>query len=152
MNEERKYLERMAKKHRGLLMVDDELEAARDENCVLHKHFEWDDTEAAEQYRREQARTLIQKCKITIANAPSVSVRAFVSLSDDQRTGGGYRLTAEVLSDTQMRDQLLRDIQMTIARWSQKLHLLDSETAEIIEQLSRIIEHKANKHQHRVAA
>ena len=152
MKEERKFLERLAIKNKGLLMVDDVLNAAQDKHCVLHKHFEWDDTVAAEQYRREQARALIQKCKITIASAPDVAVRAFVSLTEDQRSGGGYRITADVLSDEQLREQMLYDIQITIGRWKQKLHLLDTETAEIVEQLSKVVATKRQKNQPRVAA
>lgn len=135
MNEERKFLERMAAKNGGLLLVDDVLTAAKDKRCVLHKHFEWDDTEAARQYRREQARNLIQKCRVQIASVPDVSIRAFVSLQSDQVSGGGYRMTAAVLDDEQLKAQLLRDIQLTIERWSRKLYLLDLPTINLIKQL-----------------
>ena len=64
-----------------------------------------------------------------------VHVRAFVSLPDDRENGGGYRLTATVMSDAGMRAELLRDIRLTIARWNQKLHLLDSVTADLLEQV-----------------
>ena len=50
MNEERKYLEQMARRNNGVLMIDDVLQAAQDEDNILHRHFEWDDTEAAKQY------------------------------------------------------------------------------------------------------
>lgn len=36
------------------------LEKARDENTELHKCFEWDDSIAAEKYRFEQARKIVQ--------------------------------------------------------------------------------------------
>jgi hypothetical protein len=143
MKEERKFLERMALRNGGLLLIDDVLDAAMDRKCVLHKHFEWDDTEAANQYRREQARGMIQKCKIIIAQSPDVSIRAFVSLSDDQKNGGGYRMTAAVLSDDDMKAQLLYDMQVTISRWKQKLHLLDVETASIIDSLEKAISKKS---------
>jgi hypothetical protein len=139
MKEERKFLERMALRNGGLLLIDDVLSAAEDTECVLHKHFEWDDTEAANQYRREQARGMIQKCSITIAQSPDVSIRAFVSLSDDQKNGGGYRMTAAVLSDEDMKAQLLHDMQLTIGRWKQKLHLLDVETLAIIDRLEKAV-------------
>lgn len=139
MKEERKFLERMALRNGGLLLIDDVLSAAEDAECVLHKHFEWDDTEAANQYRREQARGMIQKCSITIAQSPDVSIRAFVSLSDDQKNGGGYRMTAVVLSDEDMKAQLLHDMQLTIGRWKQKLHLLDVETLAIINRLEKTV-------------
>ena len=60
MKDEKDFLEQMARQNNGVLMVDDVIEAAKDENCVLHKHFEWNDTEAARQFRKDQARSLIQ--------------------------------------------------------------------------------------------
>jgi len=144
MNEERKVLERMATKNGGLLLVDDVLAAAKDKRCVLHKHFEWDDTEAARQYRREQARNLIQKCRVQIATAPDVSIRAFVSLQSDQISGGGYRMTATVLDDAELKAQLLGDIRLTIERWSRKLYLLDSNIVGLIQQLEVSIQDEQN--------
>jgi len=152
MNEERKFLERMAAKNGGLLLVDDVLEAAKDKRCVLHKHFEWDDTEAARQYRREQARGLIQKCRVQITTAPDVSIRAFVSLQSDQVSGGGYRMTAAVLDDEQLKAQLLGDIRLTIERWSRKLYLLDSNIVGLIQQLEVSIQNEQNHVEKRRAA
>lgn len=132
MNEEKKFLERLANQKGGILMVDDVIEAAKDKSCVLHHHFEWDDTEAAKAYRKEQARSLIRKCKITLVDMPSAEIRAFTSLPSDRESGGGYRLTSTVLNDDQMRQELFHDIELTIARWRTKLHLLDTKTAEIL--------------------
>lgn len=132
MEQERKLLTKMARQNGGVLKVDDVLQEARDENSILHKHFEWDDTEAASQYRRQQARTLIARCKITMVETSPVEIRAFVSLPTDRETGGGYRLTSEVVSDEFMKAELLRDIRMTISRWTQKLHLMDSDLANAI--------------------
>lgn len=132
---ERKLLTKIARKRGGMLLVDDVLTEAKDEASPLHKHFEWDDSVAAEAHRRYQARVLIQKCHITVVETEPTTVRAFVSLQSDRDTGGGYRLTTTVLDDDQMREELLRDIRMTIVRWTKQLHLLDSITAEIISRL-----------------
>lgn len=135
MKEERKLLTKIARQNGGVLKVEDVLEEARDEGSPLHKHFEWDDTEAAAQYRKQQARALIQKCKITLIDSKPVEIRAFVSLPVDRENGGGYRLTADVVSDERMKAELIRDIQLTIARWTQKLNLLDQDLAEAILEL-----------------
>lgn len=132
MKEERNLLTKIARQNGGVLKVEDVLSEARDESSPLHKHFEWDDSEAAEQYRRQQARSLIQKCKITLIESQPVEIRAFVSLPTDRENGGGYRLTSEVMGDDRMKAELLRDIKLTIARWTQKLHLLDQDLAEAI--------------------
>ena len=142
MNEERKYLEQMARRNNGVLMIDDVLQAAQDEDNILHRHFEWDDTEAAKQFRREQARSLIQRCKITVLDSTPTHVRAFISLPSDRESGGGYRMTANVLGNEDMKEEFMHDIQLTIARWTKKLHLLDIDLAKLIVQLENEIKHR----------
>jgi hypothetical protein len=132
MEQERKLLTKMARQNGGVLKVEDVLNEARDEGSILHKHFEWDDSEAAQKYRLQQARALIQRCKITLIDSAPVEIRAFVSLPVDRESGGGYRLTSEVMSDARMKEEMLRDIQLTISRWTQKLHLLDRDLADAI--------------------
>ena len=151
MKEERNLLTKIARQNGGMLKVEDVLSEARDESSPLHKHFEWDDSEAAEQYRRQQARALIQKCKITLIDSQPVEIRAFVSLPADRENGGGYRLTSEVMGDERMKAELLRDIQLTIARWTQKLHLLDQDLSEAILDLDSKVNHFSEFLEKRVA-
>lgn len=76
----------------------------------LHREFNWDDSEAAHQWRLSQARQLILRVKIVI-HAPDqteMKVRRFVSLPSDRTAEGGYRETLTVLSDDQQRAELLR--------------------------------------------
>ena len=135
MKEERQVLTQMARRNNGVLKVDDVLAEARDENSILHRHFEWDDSEAAEQYRRQQARTLIQKCRIQLVETSPVEIRAFVSLPTDREHGGGYRLTSEIMGNQYLKDEMLRDIRMTIQRWTKKLNLLDQDLADLLLQV-----------------
>lgn len=135
MDAERKLLEQMARRNGGVLMIDDVIEEAKDESSILHSHFEWDDSEAANSYRRDQARTLIQRCRITILAEDPMHVRAFISLPTDRSTGGGYRLVADVMSSESMKEEFIHDIRLTIARWTKKLHLIDSDLADLIVRL-----------------
>ena len=151
MKEERKLLTDMARRNGGVLKVEDVIAEASNADSILHKHFEWDNTKAAENYRREQARYLIQRCKITLVEGEPVSVRAFVSLPTDRESGGGYRLTSEVISNESQKGELLRDIQLTIARWSQKLHLLDQDIAELLEEVENRINSKTTQPQQAAA-
>lgn len=129
---ERRILTKLARKNGGLLKVDDVLDEAKDESSPLHTHFEWDDSVAAEAHRRAQARALIQRCKITLVESEPVQIRAFVSLPTDRENGGGYRLTSTVMSDEQLKEELLHDIRLTIQRWTKKLHLLDKDLADAL--------------------
>lgn len=142
MKAERKFLEKLAKARGGMLMVDDVLDAAKDPRCVLHTHFQWDDTKAAESFRRMQARQLIQKCVVTIEKAPDVQIRAFVSLTPDQHAGGGYRMTADVLSDDDLKAQLLHEMVVALTKWKKQISLLDKETTAIITKLEEVVTKK----------
>ena len=143
MKQEHKFLEKLARQNGGVLLVESVLDAAKDPDCVLHKHFQWDDTKAAESYRKTQARQLIQKCVVTIDKAPNVQIRAFVSLASDQHSGGGYRMTADVLTDEDMKAQLLHDMMMVISRWKRQINLLDHDTVSILDALEDAIATKA---------
>jgi len=142
---ERKLLTTIARKRGGMLLVDDVLSEAKNVDSPLHKHFEWDDSVAAEAHRRYQARALIQKCHITLVESEPTKVRAFVSLQSDRDTGGGYRLTTTVMSDDEMREELMHDMQLTIARWTKQMHLLDSITTDLILQLEERVTPKRKK-------
>lgn len=137
MEIERKVLTQIATQKGGVLTVDDVLTEAQDESSPLHKHFEWNDSAAADAHRRYQARVLIQRCRITLVEPEPVQIRAFVSLQNDRETGGGYRLTTDVMNDDLRKEELLHDIRLTIARWTKKLHLLDSVTAELLIQVEK---------------
>jgi hypothetical protein len=132
---EKSVLMDIAKKNGGILQVDAVLDEAKDESSPLHGHFEWDNSVAAEAHRRYQARVLIQRCKITIVESEPTTIRAFVSLQSDREAGGGYRMTTKVMDDAALREELMHDIRLTIARWNQKLNLLDSVTADLIYKL-----------------
>ena len=147
MKAERKFLEKLAKNKGGMLLVDDVLAVASDPTCVLHKHFQWDNTKAAEAYRKMQARQLIQKCTVTIEKAPDVQIRAFVSLASDQYAGGGYRMTADVLSDSDLKAELLHDMMVTLTKWKKQINLLDKETAAIIDTLEDVVRTKVGSRQ-----
>lgn len=53
-------LERIREQNSGRLAPRDVLDAARPEDSPLHAAFQWDDSKAAEEYRLQQARTIIK--------------------------------------------------------------------------------------------
>ena len=131
-------LKRIAADHGGELKPEDVVAEARIETSPLHDIFEWDDTEAAHQYRIWQARQLI---RVTVTYLPNgegkTPMRVFVSLTPDRsREGGGYRATADVLSNARMRAQLLGDALAEIDRFKAKYSALN-ELAEVFAALSR---------------
>lgn len=58
------------------------LQEAKKAKSPLHSHFNWDDGEAANQWRLSQASELIRKVKVTLIVSPekTVRVRAFMNV------------------------------------------------------------------------
>jgi len=95
------------------------VEYAKNEATELHRYFTWDDCEAAQAYRVMQARSLI-RVAVHVIEETQESVRAFVSLTPDRKTGAGYRATVDVMDDAQLMAQLLKDAQAELAAFKRK--------------------------------
>lgn len=72
----------LAEKHGGTITPEIILAEAKRKRSPLHGFFCWDDTEAAEEYRRIQASQLIRRIKVTITGGDEkhIRVRAFVNV------------------------------------------------------------------------
>lgn len=102
-------LRRIASANGGLLQPETVVERARSSSSPLHSKFQWEDSVAAHEYRIWQARQLIRVSVEVMASTGKIH-DVFVSLSPDrQRDSGGYRVMTEVLSNAEMRSQLLTD-------------------------------------------
>ena len=102
-------LRRIAAAHGGLLRASDVVREAADAASPIHSYFEWDDTEAAQLFRLQQARQLIRVVvEVQQYDEQTYRVRTFVSLTEDRiQEGGGYRVMATVLSNPPARARLL---------------------------------------------
>lgn len=102
-------LKRIAQEHGGILQPETVVAQARPVTSPLHNKFEWNDRKAGHEYRLWQARALI---KVVVEVLPGMQEASdvFVSLSSDRtRHGGGYRVMTEVLSDADLKAQMLHD-------------------------------------------
>ena len=134
-------LQEIADNNNGLLAPADVVNAARPKNSPLHSSFQWDDSLAAEQYRLWQARMLI---RVTVRYLPGVEsnepVRVFVSLTGDRKPengeAGGYRTLVSVMTDEDLREQLLADAMADMQRFKTKYSAL-KELAGIIAEMDR---------------
>lgn len=92
------------------------VDAARPKDSPLHTAFNWDNKEAAELYRQEQARTLIRSIVVvkkgTINEEPK-RVKAFVSVTTDE--GRRYVSTARVATDEELHARVV-DEALTLFR------------------------------------
>jgi len=104
-----KELRHLYKKYDNILSPDKVVSEARSIKSPLHKYFNWNDTEAANQYRLEQARRLL-RFVVDIIPSNNKSVRIFYSLTKDRKgEETGYRTTVDILSDKSLYKELLKD-------------------------------------------
>lgn len=106
---EQQELEKIRVAAGGMLKPETVVDVARDPNNPLHRHFTWDDTQAAAERRIDQARQIIRLC-VVVVHENVAPVRRYISLPSDRANGGGYRSTQEVLTDESRRGELLRDV------------------------------------------
>lgn len=110
----------------GAITPDLVVEAATPEDAPLHPAFEWDDTKAATEHRRAQARGLIRAVVIQHPrhpNTPEATVRAFVAVraQDSQRV---YTSTVEALEDEDLRLQVLARAMNDLLAWRRRYRAL----------------------------
>lgn len=138
----------IAKRHRGTITPSQVLIAAKDPDSPLHGCFEWDDSAAAEWYRRDQARVLIRSVKIDI-NYETKTVRTVAYVRDPSRdpNESGYVSVAKVKTDDdQARDVLLAEFKragaaLERARSLAKVFDLESRMDAFIEELELMRSH-----------
>ena len=104
----------------GVLHPQAVVDFARNPATALHSQFTWDDAEAAEAHRLEQARRVIRVFVVVEPAGDPTPVRAFVSLTTDRKQGGGYRRTVDVVSDADHYAQMLRDALAEISALERK--------------------------------
>jgi hypothetical protein len=101
-------LARLAAQSGGVLWPKKVVDAARPVNSPLHSKFDWNDSLAAEKYRIWQARQLIA-VTVNVIGESAEAEQVWVSLKTDRADTGGYRSLIAVLSDKDLRGQLLQD-------------------------------------------
>jgi hypothetical protein len=123
-------LRAIAKAHGGVLRAEDVVSSAAPKTSPLHDLFTWDDTEAARQYRLWQARQII-RVNIEVVKGTEKRNRVFVSLvSDRVKEQGGYRPMVAVLTDANMRKELLQNALDELERITAKYEAL-TELADV---------------------
>jgi len=132
-------LARLQKGKNDLLEPADIVNAARDAKSVLHPHFEWDDTVAAEAYRCDQARELVRSLTVDVSrsNLEAKPVRAFVNVE----AGGerGYVSTVTAMSSQELRQQVIAKAWAELEAWRRR-HAELTELGRIFSMIDQGIE------------
>lgn len=85
----------------GAVTAERVVDESRPEDAPLHTAFEWNDSAAAEQYRRDQARALIRSVRVTYGHQPPVS--AFVHVPATQSGDAGDYQPIHIVAQHQDR-------------------------------------------------
>ena len=93
------------KKKIEVLIPENVVNVARDENNILHDMFEWDDSIAGEKYRKQQASKIIANIsvKVIAEDKPNKLVRAFVTT----KKNSGFKPIEKVVKDVDQYALLL---------------------------------------------
>ena len=119
------------------------IEEAKHKTSVLHGAFEWDDSKAAHEWRLHSARHLMRSVEIvsTSAEGDVRNLPAFVFVKTE--SGPQYESLARVLSDEELRIQVLNKALKEFEQWQQRykeyeefLNVFESfgKTRQILEQ------------------
>lgn len=133
----RHILQQLADPH-GNLDPATVVDAATPATSPLHDYFTWDDGEAADKWRLDEARQLIRRVRITVIpqpDTPPIRVRAFVSVDGaGENETRAYRPLADVANDDELRERVLaearRDLQLLTVKYR---HLGEAFTALLAE-------------------
>lgn len=87
----------------GVIYPVDVVNAARNPNSAMHSQFEWDDGEAAEAWRLQQARTLIRRVKVNVVRTDDAVVHIPSFIRATNSTGGYYQTQVVVGTPNHLR-------------------------------------------------
>jgi hypothetical protein len=127
-------LKKIIAKHGGIITPDQLVEAATPISHPLHEYFTWDDTEAAHRFRIMEARTIL-RVAVEYTDHDHEPIRVTAHLSSDDT---GYRLLSTILSDTEMRAQLIADAGRDVDAFKRRYRTL-AELQPTVEKLERAV-------------
>jgi hypothetical protein len=133
------HLETLRVKYKGELTPADVVADAKGHNSPLHSFFEWSDSEAAQQYRLQQARGLIRAVVAVIVSddAPAKRTQAFVHIADPGAPH--YRAVDQAMSSERTREMVLRQAFKEFRAWQKRYEHLE-ELADLFKAGTNLVE------------
>tara|TARA_Y100000310_G_scaffold38796_1_gene36310 strand:- start:133 stop:579 length:447 start_codon:yes stop_codon:yes gene_type:complete len=122
------------KERYGDLTAQRLVDYARPVRSRLHSAFNWNDQEAAEKFRAEQARGMIRSIRIVIAEQEEPQIAYVKVVKPD---GAVYMATGDALSDEQYRSQVLKDALTGLVGWKRRYEHLQ-EMAGVVSAINTV--------------
>ena len=124
-------LDHLIEAHGQKLPAEKVVEAAQNPMSPLHRVFEWDDTEAARQYRITQAQHLLRSVQVTITTPEKKEVTVRLTVTRERPSQPGkhhYSTTEYALADPELRAEVLKQALREMAAFRRKY----AELAELV--------------------
>jgi hypothetical protein len=116
---------------------------AKRKNSPIHRHFEWDNSVAAEKWRLRQAGDLINSLQVIRTEATTHPVSAYSVVTKPAKSADApqrkvYESTEEALADPVMRDEILANAIRDAIAFRKKYHAL-SELSKVFSALDTFL-------------
>ena len=119
----------------------DLVEVARSEDSALHKLFEWNDSKAAELYRRNQAGTIIRSISVSIEES-KVPEKAFINIvptDSGQKKNGIYVNLRDAMNSQKYREIILNNAKNEMKIFRSKYSHLEK-LAKVLSAIDEVLE------------
>jgi hypothetical protein len=133
-----KELNEIASQNDGMLRPEDVVAFAKNPTTALHGCFTWDDTEAAQSWRLQQARQVIRVAVTVLPGGNPLKYRAFVSLKEDRYNDQGYRTMVDVMGDERLREIMLIEAMAEMQVFMAKYENL-KELASVFAEMQKVV-------------
>jgi len=115
-------LSSLSSKNNGNVTPEIVVNDAENPKSPLHDYFEWDDSEAAKEWRLQQARVMMRSIEVVIeTSSGDANVRAFFNVnleSDTDSMESVYVSVDRVLSEKELRKQVVAQALSEAENWS----------------------------------
>ena len=123
----------------GVLTAETVLEDARKKSSPLHRFFEWDDSVAAEFWRREQARQLIRQHYVVVSYGGQDTAPTRATVVVEMPSGDrAYTQTVVSLVDEDFSDQVLERAKQELRAWRSRYERF-KEMSEMVKEVDRLL-------------
>jgi len=116
-------LQRIRDKY-GKIETEVVIDEARSEDSPIHKHFVWDDKQASQLYRKDQARHLINAVRVVSENGDVSPVPVFVNVREE--SGNYYQNVNVVVQTPDLWKQVLNEVTAKLMSYEDRLSALMS--------------------------
>ncbi len=116
-------LNNIREKHGGIIKSQFVVDESQPDDAPLHECFEWDNDIAANEHRKAEASKLIRSVRVVTENTddelPTIT-RAFLRVETEEN-GNCYMSSAHVMSQDELRQQVISDAVDLLIRAKSKL-------------------------------